>query len=761
MKRLIAITCLVLTGLSWQFAALAQQSTSEEKRQNANLAAQLLIKELKEKTKTLGVDVNSLSGLISQQRDQHLVREESNGLSRKASENGLSQWYQTEADKILKRLDTNKPESVSTWFDGKERQSYMAPPAAEIKQNLDANFDQTFNQARSKATKDQWDRITPNTYPTETEVEEKSADDLKKILLDRLINAQQEPLFEENRTLAGKDFVGPVVEDAKKQLEAQSGIISDAQGGTEIVPEQITAEIQKQLDSYRNDLSQQKANTKVASKVYEVFPSVKAKVPTKVQSLAASKFANALSQLTFSAGKEDLKQIMAKDPAAHAQEKASRQICLDLYRANVVKLGIDKYAEKAPADKRQQFGEFLKGCLQNDATCQSQVQALVDRCLRDNFDPARKELAQSQLEEFFEPLAKGTWKPEVKDIDSRFDKQIVEIPEPFKLPGISQKPYLENQLLEETKSLVAEKEKQLIEQGLTAIHFQKILMEQVEKRLAGELQKAPTLPSEDELIKRFTDAVKNDWSKSADAKNYPELFDRIVKEIVVHAKALLPREQARRQEVQNQKEEEKKKQDEAAAKAEADAKAKADAGDKGKEGGNAAGGSVGGGGGGAGGGAGAGAGGGDMEKPKPEKFVPDIIIDLDTNDSGKVVVSINLIKVGKQATMVIEKQATEAQMTELRKLFGLVFSASRSAGQKEFWIYLRVFNRYISYGTVYDIRSCLEDVVEGYKQINKEISVYWYDKLFSDKGEKGKTEVPKDLKNKGMPMAPAPSDKIA
>lgn len=749
MKAVIKVTSLLATILLFFQPCWGIDRNLEARKQSTMLAAELLIGELREATKTLPIDsLVNLSQEMNKNKEQHLKPDESHQILRKSTEATFRQWFEFEAQKVLERLNANKLEGITTWFTEEERQSLTQPPNQAIQDNINRNYQSTFDRARKQACEEQWQGLEKGFYPSEEEFDSYDKDKLHRLLLDRALKQQAEPIFEENQSRMGGDIVEPILDDAEKQREEQRQIIRQSDGGTAIIPDGIGKAINTELQDYRGKLTKEKAGKKIANKAYAVFPSVKKQIPLRAQELAREKFADALAQMKFSAKKDDIKSIISQSLASHTSRNKSWEACVNAYQARFRKASIEQYAQKATAAERPDFQRFLEAAVAKDNACKKEIEDIVKRSLEENFGLAREEFAQKQFKELFKPLADEEWQPRVNEIDSHYDKTSIIIKEPLTLPTISNKTFKSAGLLEETVKLVEEKEKKLIQEGLGAMRKQMALIDKVEPQIAEELKTIKELPSDEELANTFTKQVLARWSESP---KYPKLFERVTTEIRKRAKALLPREKARRK----QKEEERiqEKQEIATAKARALGEADAEGGTEQK--------TTPGGKGGASGGAGQGPGGGGSgEEPQKLEFMPDLIIDLDYEDGETSVemhflrthllgVKIDFLGLKESADFTFYGQATEAQLAEIEQVIDACLNYAVSNEQAEYWIVTRVFDQDISYGAVYGFRECLEQVVDKIK--TDHLKVYWFDKLFAKKN-KSIYKVPEKFKQKSMPV---------
>lgn len=733
MKAITAILCLCLFAIG----AYAQQGsgTDDEKAANARLTAHLLINKIKAKIGNLKPDAAAIESEISANISAHQQRDASRQAARQLVQNKYEDWYAAEAKKVLDQVDADRPPNSGSWFGEDNRKKMLEAPSAEISQNLNTNLEAAFDEARKQAVTKQYSRLTVDVYPTEEEVDANDYEVLKKLLNERTAAKQSETLFEENQNQISTSIVDPIVADAYQQLRRQSEIVSGATGGEEVLPELIEQKVGSDLTKVSEAVIKAKAaQTGGPTKVYGTFPSVKAKIPERAKALAVEKFSNSLSQMPIAAKKDDVKGIIAKNPAEHATPEKSRKLLEEMYRVSVVKVAMDTYIKRVPANKQGALSRFVNDCAENDPACKTQLENLVKRSLDECFAPARQEVANDQLAEFFGPLANGSWKPDPAEINRRADLQVIEQLDPLVFKGTTSKPVDSRLLLDETKALASDKVKSLLEEGLTAFHQQMNWITSVEQVLTENLTKDKELPTEADFIKLFTEAVKLAWSKDQLAGKYPELFEKVSKECEVRAKALLPREKSRRKDAV--KAEEARKADEAKQAKAAETQAAEDGKGPG-EGTEKPGGS-----------GGPGDGGEDTPQKKP-KWVPDMIIDLDITPEGNVSAEIYLHP-GEidNITIPIIGDATPEQLTAFKLLY-LRMLTERI--KDKYFVYLRVFSRRISYGTVADFRESLKETVKQFDGGDRKFGVSWFDELMKERKNKGKTDdIDESLQFKGQ-----------
>jgi len=770
-----AAAMLLLTTL-----CLGSDGDMSAKSENAKLTAELLVGRLDESLKTQAVDEAPLCKEMSDNKEKHRNPGDSQNILKQVVENSLRQWRSGEVDRIIRQLDSNKPENVSSWFTEEEKTTFMRCPDDAIKQNMGKSFAPLFDMVRKRICSDQWDRMLRDVYPTEQEFESTDHGKLRGMLVDRLVKRQSEPVFEENKALLGSSFVAPIIADAQDQLKRQKETVEKSNGGSALMPGEISKSLGDEINALRDSLRKSKEGAKVASKVYDVFPSVARSIPDRASGLAAEKFAATLSGLACPVGKDAVKSMISGNVAAHSKKDNSWNLCWQALASGIQDQGVAKHAETVPEEKRQEFQKFLASLIAGNELCRGAMSKLIERSLGTSFAEAREEISSEQFQGSFGPLATFAWCPEDKEIDGRYNLSSVEVAEPLKMPGISPKGFEASSLLEETGQKVLEAEKVLINDGLAAMRAQMVIVEKVEPAIKSQLKAMISLPKPDDLARSYAERVEREWggvppprhtTALGGPKIYSSLFQRVIDDIRRRAKDMLPLEVARRADEKEQKEAKEamaKAESEKAAAARAEAEKAAAARAQGGQGnGNAGGagstgqGKAGGGGEGSGGGigggtgGGAGPGGGGGAEGGGQRPV-DTIIDMDYN-AGRITAKVLFPKKGTEtfefvlgeggeidpATLAASMQNAQGLFEAWLKTFGNVEK------ETSLFVVTRVFDGRVYYGIVFNFRQCLKNALGSVG--NKRLKVHWYDGLFP-KEDKDKREIPSRIRIEARPL---------
>lgn len=765
-KKFIGITVLlvIIFALLPGKPCLGSNGQLSAKKKTAELAAKILIDKLQEKAKEKEIDLSYLSKKMNDNPAGYQRKEIGWTRLQKEETENFQERYEKEVEAILKGLNRDKPEKMDDYFTKQQREVFRKCPEKVVENYLTKNFgkspaDETtvFSDARKKACEEQWQRTTLDVYPTETEVDTMAREQLRSKLLDQLLKKQREVLFSENQSLMAENFIDPILNDAESQLKKQKDILNKSDGGNQVTSEGINKYLNDEIDSYQNRLGVEKAGKKIANKVYKVFPSVAKQIPTRTNELVVKKFCDALDGMEIKGNRDDMKSLMEGNITLHSNKGKSWELCLERFRKGILAKAIGDYATKAPQEKQSVFLVFLGELISSNKNSQAALDRLVNRSLKQDFDQVRQEISKKQFEKFFGPLAKGSWKPPVEEIDNRYNTLSVEVSDPLKMKDISSESFDPASLLEETLGLVSEAEKAVINKGLMALRSQMGIVEQLQSQVKSELEKMST-PTIDDLVKLYNEKVKLSWSSSELAKEYSNLFERTNDEIRRRAKDMVKIEAGRREKIEI--EQEKQQQIAVPEKKAPSSKPSIGigSGDKGDKGGGSSGGDKPGVGGGQGGGVGGDTGGGGGGKDQLYDLQPvDAIIDLDY-ERGAIAATIMFPKktpvsfrfnFGSDGQ--ISPEILKNSMTQVQKLFeawllGVATEKSKGRNQKiNLYVVARVFDGRVYYGIVFNFRKCLEDAlntVEG-----KNLEVNWYDGLF-EKIEKEKPRIELEIRMK-------------
>ncbi|MDR4509982.1 MAG: hypothetical protein MRJ65_17390 [Candidatus Brocadiaceae bacterium] len=750
MKRYFDLRIFIASALLF-FLCIIENARSSNvqffaETENTRLAAQLLIAELQEKLSVMEIDEGPLSDEINTHKEAHLEFDDSRRITHQVAHDWLRDWYHQEAKRILDELDANKPKTIHSWFTKEGRDELLQVPEAIINQNLNSNFNRTFIKVREKVCSQQWNRLIFTIYPGEVEFESEDRKVLANKLEERFLAIQKEPVFKENRLPLLQDIIGPILDDAARQRQKQSDIIGKSNGGNFLDPIDIEKFIEKEIHSYRNSLKQEKAGKKIPNKVYTIFPSTRKMIPVRAKEHAIKNFTAALSGMKLKLENDSVKNLIGKNIPAHTDRTQSWEICMNHFRPVVQKKAIDIYTGNLFGQKKDAMIKFLESCISDNKNCSDHLTELAKTSLIDDFDKGRQELSHYQFTVFFSPLADQTWRPSNEVIDRQYHKVQISISRPLEMKGIFLQPFDPKLLFEETRNKVSETEKKLIGKGVSALKNQMDIVEIVETPIKEKIHLMNAFPHEEDLIKLFISEVELKWVESPLAKKYKELFPRVLEEIKIRSKAILPRglhQQKQAQTAETTTHNKGHKGEDMRQKNLSDDSSGGIAGIsagksshgigrngeyRGHDGnftgtGNKGNGRI------------------------HYRHEPDVIIDLDY-ENGMTRANIVFTKVDKLNEFVFDGRPGMNQQTNIQEHFELwLRDITHSFLIVDLYIMTRIFNQEVDYSTVYDIRSCLEKASEIVHDEN--INVYWFDKLLTEE-DKSRETIFREFKTRSM-----------
>lgn len=718
------------------------ENISSAKGETAKLAANLLVKELDSAIKQRPVKENFLCNEMNADKGKYVNPSESKKLLRVLTEKEYGEWYAGEVERIVIKLNGNRPENVKTWFEDAELKGLKKMPAESVTENLNKNFDAAFDRERAKVCAEQWEKFKLDIYPTEEDIETKNRSELQPILLDKLLKNQSEPVFEENRSALDKNCIVPMLDDAGKQMKTQESIASSADEGGAIIPGEIEEEIIRKIESYREKLAKEKSGARVAAKVYQIFPSIRKKIPGQVENVAIAKFANSVAKMQFPIEEAQISLLLNKNPGAHVQRNRSWELCVEEFKTELWVKALEKYLEKSTDEQKSEFNKFYNAKIAQDQSCRKSLDQLIDKSLKENFNSARLKIAETQLKNHFEPVQTGTWAPEYPEIEKYYNlPSAVNIPvdEIFEKKNISNKNFERKTLFDETVSGLSKKIDDLYGEGRKALSMQMKITEDIEKEIKKSLEQgggvvdngffqkilemlylkeggvpSNEIPSADDVIRSYTLKVESEWKAgrvkvlwgnegnaplNKDTK-YIELFPMVKESIRQRVKALLENEILRRE---NKSKETPAKETPVTQKEIVEEKKKPE------------------------------------EKKETPSDVPkdaiisDVTIDLDYQQ-GKINIKMSISGQGEPLALIVDpEQDYEKSMGVMEEKIGAYFrdwidKAVKDKGTVQFKVVIRVFNGRIYYGIVSSLRECLKNIMESMN--NNNLQIQWTDKLY-------------------------------
>jgi len=488
-KKYLTICSLIVIYLFSTITSAANEGSLAADRETARLTAKLLIGELKKQFIKTPIANGIIRAELSKNKEKYHSSSESKGLIKMFVQAELEKKYKKDIGDILNSLNNNVRDGQKSWFTEQDEKELSKFPQKEVLNSLDKSFSKIYTRERRKACNDQWKHLTMDVYPTEEEFMSMDSRDLYDLLLRRVLTKQKEILFEESERYLKTEFIRPIIDDAQAQLNQQIKIISGSKGGKAKLPADIEAEVKKELEKARNILRRNKANKKVANKVYAVFKMVADKVSYRAKDIAATKFINYMDEITFPINTALIKRMIDGDITSHISRDESLAICAAKYKDEIITKTLSCYLNDV-ADSEGKFKKFLLRQLVDGQQMSESASQLVKRSVGKGFSEARALVAKGQMNDFFSPLQSGSWSLPYTLIEREFFKiGPISLDDPLSMKGISTSIFNKQLLIDETIKAVINSIQMIATEGRRAMKAQYGLVDTIERQAFVELDK--------------------------------------------------------------------------------------------------------------------------------------------------------------------------------------------------------------------------------------------------------------------------------
>ena len=427
----------------------------------------------------------------------------------------LERRYAAEAERVLARLA--RPRSVAEAFPAAFREQAARLPDGAAEHSVAEVYPRLFTAARAEACAAQAKTLSATVHPTEAEVDSISADELRRLLVERLVANQKVPVFEENVGFISEKLAVPIIEEAQAQKRRQAEAVRRMHP-LAYAPGAIGREFVKNLgDTIRAEI----ARAKSGEWVYGFFPSVtNAVVRECAEKAALQHAADGVGEVTFEVAESEVLADLARDPAAHAKRGASEKLFAAKLAEQVREAGIAAAVARAPAAEREEFAAYVRG---TEAKGKGPLAAAVRRRVADDLMPKvraiREQGATKQFAATYPSVADGTWHPDGGLADSvceRHDYKIA-VKGWRELPGLESvaAPGRGKVFLEETDGMADsavlaafDRARSARTAQLKAVQKSGTELGRKLKTMVGAGGEVPTL---EEIVKELTALVESDW----------------------------------------------------------------------------------------------------------------------------------------------------------------------------------------------------------------------------------------------------------
>ena len=248
--------------------------------------------------------------------------------------------------------------------------------------------------------------IVGATRPTEAEVESMSDSELAAKMTSRILAAQANPVFDENRDYISEKMVKPVIESAKEERRRQREYVkrvrSEAASPTKMADE-MSARLRANVEERAKELP--------ADKAWGVFPSVISKtLPEAVERRMVERLATRVEGVKVSVSVEDVMKEISSDPEGHVKTSESERRFFDSYSAGALATALADAVADAPESDRSEVDAYLRARL-HAGTVSKAAERLVRREVMPKWREARREAAERIAAEIWPSLDDRTWYP--------------------------------------------------------------------------------------------------------------------------------------------------------------------------------------------------------------------------------------------------------------------------------------------------------------------------------------------------------------
>ena len=347
-----------------------------------------------------GPEPGSLKSAMLADPAAHKSREESERKCRELYAAAARKAYADKAEETRKRLGLDE-RSVA----GLDRDPLDAKA-------IEAKFPSAFDAERRAAVEEQAKGLATVIRPTEAEFEEKSMDDLRREMTERVVREQKTAVFDENRNYVTTALVEPVLASGTEERSRQIEFLRHAKSEG-AAPSAIAAELRSRLEKSVDE----RAKTAEPSRAWGVFPSVvKDALPKTAERRALKSFADRMSDVELAVTTNRVLEAVAADPKLHFRSDDSEKAFTKDAVKTVIAEACGMACADAPEAQREELGRFLEKNFEDDGIMKA-AERQVRRDAVPKWRRARAELAELLAAQTWPTLADGTWYPDPDTAD--------------------------------------------------------------------------------------------------------------------------------------------------------------------------------------------------------------------------------------------------------------------------------------------------------------------------------------------------------
>lgn len=559
-RNFIGITFIVafLITLFLPMAALANgadAAVQEHDRATAELAASLVLAKLNDEIYSEADNSTPVFEAMVADTATHAEPNVSKEKLQNVYTSAIKERYKEEAIVILDRLAA--PKSRTEVF-GEAFLELAQQPSEELLVNaVEHKYSSVFTSARTRACKEQAERLTATVRPSEQEVDDLSREELTSRMTERVAKAQKETVFQENLGFISEQIVAPMLNEAYKQRDEQRHYV-ERTSVDGYAPSRIVNELQKKLD---DELARRRSSAKEGQYIYNCFPSLKKQLEEIARNRAFRLYEDKINTLALQLDAATVQRELDASPEKHRKLEDSEKHFMPMLQKQLCEQAFQAIINAAKPDERDEVTSFIKG--HNEKAQQAPAVARLKRELTPLLKEVRKQCAQKQFEGMYSELADGSWYPAASLVDSvcespNFKKTLGNWRE---LIGLEKFARVEQQrvILEETSKLVFDKIVDGFDQGSEARSAQHRLVDNTFPAVRNEVKNMEQLPPVEQITQIFSAKVSAAWTEERliviqfpegkeDDSRFSELFPSTIKKIELLSKTLLEQLEKEKQE---------------------------------------------------------------------------------------------------------------------------------------------------------------------------------------------------------------------
>lgn len=270
-----------------------------------------------------------------------------------------------------------------------------------------AGYDAAFAAERKSACEKQAKAIAGAVKPSESEIEAKDYETLRRGMTERIAARQKTPVFEENLQYISDKIVDPVIDAAVKERRRQREYLmrTRCEG---FAPSVIAAEIEANL---RRNVAERAAKSEDPSKTWGVFPKTLAEgLPAAVERRAIDRVVRRVDDVKTEVDEAAVLRTITADPEAHRRAADSEKIFRGVFAAEMLGGAAELAEKEAPAKERAEFRDYVRAHAASPELTRA-VETRIRREVLPKWRAARAAAAKSESWRIWPTLADRTWYP--------------------------------------------------------------------------------------------------------------------------------------------------------------------------------------------------------------------------------------------------------------------------------------------------------------------------------------------------------------